>query len=201
MLTTIERALARVDILLARITGLAVFAVMFIIVFDVIRRYAFGQPIAWVYDLVSIYFINMTLYLIASDTLRSGAHIALDLRFRPLPKRAWSALQGLAWVAVDAVLLMAAWVVSASALRSLAANEIRPGLYEWPVWLETAIVAFGLALLAVRVTLRLARFVASGFDGDVFTVVEPAGPHAGDDTMLSDPRSGARMTPPGGDPL
>lgn len=169
MLSLLERALSSLDALLARLTGLAVLAVMFIIVADVIARYVVGRPIAWVYDLVSIYFINATLYLIASDTLRRQGHLALDLRVNLLPARAWSALQGIGWVMVDAVLLAATWVVGQSALRSWAAREIRPGLYEWPVWLETGIVAFGLGLLALRVALRLARFAASGLDADAFS--------------------------------
>ncbi len=181
VLSALERGLARVDDVLAVITGWSVLAVMFVIASDVVCRYALGRPIAWVYDLVSIYFINMTLYLIASDTLNRRGHIALDLTVRFLPRRVLDILRGLGWLMVDAVLLLAAWVVAGSALRSLAAREIKPGLYEWPVWLETGIVAFGLALLSVRVTLRLLRYLAAGCDGTVFSEGEGEDPHAAAD--------------------
>lgn len=177
MLSAVERALATVEETLSRITGIAVLAVMAVIVVDVVGRYGFGRPIAWIYDVVSIYFINATLYLVASDTLRRGGHIVLDLKVRLLPERLWALLQGLAWLAVEVTLLAAAWVVGLSALRSWEHGEVRPGLYEWPVWLETGIVAFGLGLLALRVAVRLARFVAGGLDAAVLqSVVEPDAP-------------------------
>ncbi|GGC60799.1 hypothetical protein GCM10010994_19300 [Chelatococcus reniformis] len=141
---------------------------MFIIFFDVVGRYAFNSPISWVYDIVAIYFLNAILYLMASETLRSGSHLALDLQVRLLPQRVWSLLQGAAWLAVAAVLALACWQIGGAAIRSLIAGEVHPGLYEWPVWLEKGIVAFGLALLVVRIGLRLTRFCLTGADARVF---------------------------------
>ncbi|HEX2886397.1 TRAP transporter small permease [Vineibacter terrae] len=172
MLHALETGLRRIDWVLARITAIAIIAVMVIIVCDVIGRYAFSQPIAWVYDLVSIYFINMILYLMASETLRTRGHIALDLHTRLLPPRAWSLLQALAWLAVALTLLLACWRIALGTWESFEAREVHPGLYEWPVWLEKGIVALGLALLACRIAVRMARFCLSGGDAEVFSADE-----------------------------
>lgn len=175
MLQSVETALGRIDWVLSRITAVSVIAVMLIIVCDVVGRYAFSQPIAWVYDLVSIYFINMILYLMASETLRTRGHIALDLNVRLLPPRVWSILQGLAWLSAAAVLALAGYRITLGTLESLAAREIHPGLYEWPVWLEKGIVALGLGLLVLRIAVRLVRFVVSGWDSDILNADESAG--------------------------
>jgi TRAP-type C4-dicarboxylate transport system permease small subunit len=110
MLAAIERILDRVDWLLSRLAAAVVLAVMVMIVCDVAGRYLFGRPLPWVYDLVSIYVINVVLYFMVSEVLRTQSHIELDLEIRLLPPRAWSVLQAIAWLAVAAALALAAWV-------------------------------------------------------------------------------------------
>ncbi len=170
----IERFLDVIDHILNRFVAASVVIVMVIIVCDVIGRYVFTQPIAWLYDLVAIYFMNMILYLIASETLRTRGHIALDLNVRLLPARAWAILQGLSWFAVNVVLVLACYKIGESALHSLRSGETHPGLYEWPVWVEKGIVAFGLALLICRIATRFVRFCLSGLDAGIFGVDESA---------------------------
>jgi len=156
--TAIGRALGRVDWVLSRLTALATLAVMAVIVADVFGRYVFSSPIGWVYDLVAIFFMNMVLYFLASDTLRAGGHITLDTKLRLLPAPVWKGMKAIAWVAVNIVLLLACHAIAVSAVASLVAGDIHPGLYEWPVWVEKGIVALGLGLVATRVFLNLLLF-------------------------------------------
>jgi len=151
-----------VDRWLARASAVAILVVMAVIVADVVGRYVFGQPLGWVYDIVAIYVINLVVYFMASETLRTGAHIALDMRVRLLPRRAWTVLQALAWAAVALALALATWRVGLSTWNAFLAGQVHPGLYEWPVWVERGIVALGLALLLLRILLRLARFCLTG---------------------------------------
>lgn len=153
-----------IDWVLNRIVAIAMLAVMGIIVCDVIGRYILGSPVPWVYDLVSIYFMNMILYLIASDTLRTGGHITLDLKVRLLPRPLWTALQAFAWFAVMATLALAGWKIAGGAVQAFLTNDVHPGYYDWPIWLEKGIVALGFLLLVLRIGTRLARFCISGFD-------------------------------------
>ncbi|RYZ11921.1 MAG: TRAP transporter small permease subunit [Comamonadaceae bacterium] len=174
MLASMERALDRVDWLLSRIAALVVLAVMFLIVCDVFGRYAFGRPLPWVYDLVSIYVINLVLYFMASEVLRTQSHIELDLKLRLLPRPVWELLRLAGWLAVAGVLALAAWISCGSMLESLARREVHPGLYEWPVWIEKAAVTLGLGLLTLRILLRCARFATGGGDASVFNSDEAA---------------------------
>lgn len=178
MLGTLERVLGAIDWLLSRAAALVILAVMAMIVCDVAGRYLFGRPLPWVYDLVSIYVVNLVVYLMASEVLRTRANIELDLHVRILPARLWAALQGLAWLGVAVVLSIASWRIWLSMGESIASDEIHPGLYEWPVWLEKAVVAGGLALLAGRIALRLCRFLRGGLDAGVFNADESAGSRA-----------------------
>lgn len=176
MLGFFERILSAVDWLLSRIVASVILAVMVLIVCDVFGRYLFSRPLPWVYDIVSIYVVNLILYLLASEVLRTRANIELDLHVRFLPERAWSVLQGLAWLCTAAVLALASWRVWMSMTDSLAAAEVHPGLYEWPVWVEKAVVALGLALLACRIVVRLCRFLQGGLNAGVFNADESAKP-------------------------
>jgi TRAP-type C4-dicarboxylate transport system permease small subunit len=169
-----ERALNRVDWALSRVAAAVVLATMVMIVADVFGRYVFSHPLPWVYDLVSIYVINVVLYFMVSEVLRTQSHVELDLEIRLLPPRAWSILQALAWLAVSAVLALTTWVALRSTLESFGKGEVHPGLYDWPVWLEKGTVALGLALLTLRILLRCARFVRHGLDASIFNNDESA---------------------------
>jgi TRAP-type C4-dicarboxylate transport system permease small subunit len=174
MTFVLERGLNAVDWFLSRVAAIVVLSTMVMIVCDVFGRYVFSHPLPWVYDIVSIYVINVVLYFMVSEVLRTQSHIELDLEVRLLPPLAWSILQALAWLVVAAVLALTTWIAFGSMLESWGKREIHPGLYEWPVWLEKASVALGLALLTVRILLRCARFVQQGLDASIFNADESA---------------------------
>jgi TRAP-type C4-dicarboxylate transport system permease small subunit len=163
-----EKLLDGIDWCLSRIAAVTVLATMVMIVCDVFGRYVFGKPLPWVYDVVSIYVINLVLYFMASEVLRTQSHIELDLKVRLLPPPLWGFLQVLGWLAVGVVLALAAWVAFESMAESFAKGEVHPGLYEWPVWVEKAVVGTGLSLLVLRIAVRCSRFVATGFNPAVF---------------------------------
>jgi TRAP-type C4-dicarboxylate transport system permease small subunit len=170
----VERWLNRVDWALSRFAAAVILATMVMMVCDVLGRYLFSHPLPWVYDVVSIYVMNIALYCMASEVLRTQSHIELDIEVRLLPPRAWSVLQAIAWLAVAAVLALTTWIVFGSMLESWGKREVHPGLYEWPVWLEKAIVAGGLALLTLRILVRCTRFVQQGLDASIFNADESA---------------------------
>lgn len=168
MIDAIEKFLYRFDWCLSRLSAITVLATMIMVVFDVFCRYVFGKPLPWVYDLVSIYVINLILYSMASEVLRAGSHIELDLDLRLLPPQVWGALQALAWVAVGVALALTTWVAVEAMFESFAKSEVHPGLYEWPVWIEKGVVALGLGLLVLRIFVRCCHYVHKRLDASVF---------------------------------
>jgi TRAP-type C4-dicarboxylate transport system permease small subunit len=174
MILRLERALDRIDWALSRVSAAMILATMVMIVCDVFGRYLWSHPLPWVYDVVSIYVINVVLYFTASEVLRTQSHIELDADFRFLPQRAWNILRAIAWLAVAAVLALITWVTFRSMLESWGKGEVHPGLYEWPVWVEKASVTLGLTLLTLRILVRCARFAHEGLDGSIFNAGEAA---------------------------
>ncbi|WP_038200240.1 TRAP transporter small permease [Xenophilus azovorans] len=174
MLASFEKGLSAIDWLLSRLAALLVLAVMLMIACDVGGRYFFSHPLPWVYDVVSIYVINIVVYFMVSEVLRTQTHIELDLQVRFLPPRAWGVLQAVAWVAAAAVLVLTTWVVGQSMAESFGKGEVHPGLYEWPVWIEKATITLGLGLLTLRILARLARYLQRGQDASVFNKDESA---------------------------
>ena len=96
MLAKAERGLDRLDWLLSRVAAIVILLAMMLISADVVMRYAFHAPIFWVYDVVSVYILNVIVYLTISEALRSGRHVALGVRVGLLPPRIAFALRWLA---------------------------------------------------------------------------------------------------------
>jgi hypothetical protein len=65
MLSVLERILFAIDWLLSRVAASVILAVMVLIVCDVFGRYLFSRPLPWVYDIVSIYVVNLVMYFLA----------------------------------------------------------------------------------------------------------------------------------------
>jgi TRAP-type C4-dicarboxylate transport system permease small subunit len=151
ILNRCDRALSSIEFVVTRITSYAMLFIMCSVFVDVMGRYLFSRPISWLYDLTSMYFINMVLYLFASEVFRTRSHISLELQFRIMPTRILWLLELLAWIAVAVTLIVASYVLSVAAVESYNAGEVIPGVYSWRVWVEKGIVALGLILLTLRV--------------------------------------------------
>ena len=152
----------RIDWLLSRIAPSTILAVMFLIVVDVFGRYMSARPCRGSTTSSRSTSSTWSCIFLASEVLRTRSNIELDLHLRLLPQRLWSALQGMRLACVATVLALAAWQVWSSMADSLAIGEVHPGLYEWPVWAEKAVVALGLTLLTCRILVRFCRFVERG---------------------------------------
>ncbi len=172
MIAGLEKGLFWIDWLISRAAAVVILLVMVSIGTDVAARYLFNSPLSWVYDFVSIYAMNIVLYLMASEVLRTQSHVELDLKVRLLPERAWNILGAVSWIAVAAALAVIAGLAYASMLASWRMGEVHPGLYEWPIWIEKAVVAVGLTLLCLRILVRWVRFVQCNWDTSVFNADE-----------------------------
>lgn len=154
-----EKVLSVIELIVTRITSVSMIVIMFLIFIDVFGRYLFSSPIGWLYDLTALYFINMVLYLFASETFRIRGHIALEIDLGVWARRLFWSLELIAWILVIATLITAAYVVGVSAYESFGIGEVIPGEYNWRIWIAKAIVATGLALLALRVVIETIRAV------------------------------------------
>ena len=82
----------------------------------------FGKPLPWVYDIVSIYVINLVPCISwhRKCSALSRTSKLERLKVRLLPPLLWGFLQVLGWLAVGVVLALAAWVAFESMAESFA---------------------------------------------------------------------------------
>lgn len=143
--------------------ALCIAAIMTIAGADVLARYAFNRPLAWSYDLISLFLLTGVFYLSLADTQRAGEHIAVDLLHNRVGERWRHAMYALAY----GLSLPVVWVMMTASYRStrraFVNNEVLMGAVAWPTWIASCIIAFGLTLLLLR--------LAHSFAGHSFSVI------------------------------
>lgn len=155
-LARLNRAVEYAEAVASSLSGVALFLIMAIVFLDVFLRYLFRMPFSWSYDLISIYLVPVTFFLIISETFRRNHHVAVDilyLRFSENAKRA-------ARLVIALLMLPVVWqIISLSTVGSIESyrkNEVISGAILWPTWIPLGIVVLGFSLLFVRLALDAA---------------------------------------------
>ena len=173
-LSRLDRGLARIEALLALVSGLAVFALMLLAVWSVGGRNFMGQPVRGYVDWIE-QAMPLIAFMAISFTQRTGGHIRMDILVGMLRGRAlWLAefVTTLAILILMLFLLYGSWAHfdrSFDITKPLWSSDstIDIGLPLWPAKL-LAPVAFG--VLCLRLVLQLwgyARAIATGTDRPV----------------------------------
>lgn len=151
----------------ARFFGsIVMFSIMVIVFFDVGFRYFLNAPLAWSFDLISVYLMAAIFFLPLADTFRRNHHIAVDLflvRMRRVHQR-WSRL--LAHVLAS---IAFCWITLEAWRRTMeqyAAGDVLAGSIPWPTWAATALVVFGAGLLSVRLIVGTVALLLALVRGD-----------------------------------
>jgi TRAP-type C4-dicarboxylate transport system permease small subunit len=147
------RWVARLEGLAATGAALALFAIMLIVVADVLLRYLFNAPLSWSYDLISIYLMGVAFFLALSETLRMNHHVAVDILYLRFPL-GWRRVWRLVGWALSFVLFAIIFVLAVTtAWDRWSAGNVVAGAIPWPTWIPAAIAAAGFLLLLVRLAL------------------------------------------------
>jgi TRAP-type C4-dicarboxylate transport system permease small subunit len=149
------RALERVWMLVA-CAGL--FAVMIIITVDVAARYFFRSPLAWSFDLVSLYLMPAIFFLALSDTLHKNHHVNVDIIFAHISTRTAHALGAVASALAAVVFACITYTAAIRTWAEFKAGDVASGAIQWPSWIGSALVLLGAGLLLLRLVLRMVAF-------------------------------------------
>lgn len=143
----------------------SLFAIMLIVVVDVMLRYLFNSPLSWSYDFISIYLMGIAFFFSLSETLRRNHHVSVDilyLRFSLRTRRIWKlagwSLSFALFAVIFALAAHTSWV-------RWAGDNVVAGAIPWPTWIPAAIAALGFLLLLARLALgvlALALALAAG---------------------------------------
>lgn len=167
----LERMFMRALMLLNSIGSVWIFALMLLIVADVIARSGFNHPIDGVTD-ISAFSIIGIVFLQLGATVYTGRMTKGDVLLELLNRRSrragamLEALFLLVGAAVFALIVRAIWP---TLTRSLARNEFFgvEGVFTFPTWPVRTIIVVGAAAVVLTYLLQAAKALRAGFAGGV----------------------------------
>ena len=187
-LSQLDRALYRLERVLALISGLAVFSLMILAVISVTGRNFFNQPLPGYVD-----WIEQAMPLIAfmgvSYAQRDGGHIRMDIVVGALKGRVLWAAEFITTLAVLLLIVLLVWGSWAHFARSF---DFGSPLWSrdssmdiaLPLWPAKLLAPVAFSVLAVRLVLQLWGFARAFLRGDDAPVAVP---------MVIDAATQARM--------
>jgi TRAP-type transport system small permease protein len=160
------RTLAGVVAAVARYTGIVekasagiaaaiILFLMFLVVADVAGRKLFNSPVDGAVEIAS-QTLPAIVFLTIAYVQRLREHVTIDLFTSRLPQPIQQSLDLFAIGVALAVMAIVTWKTVVFALASVAEQEYSMGIVEVPLWPARVLVAFGSALLSVRLILDFA---------------------------------------------
>lgn len=138
--------------------GLGMFAIMSIVVCDVAARYLFRSPLAWSFDLISLYLTPAIFFLALSDTLQKNHHINVDLLVNRFSPRTQHVLGLVGSALAMAVFAAIAYEALLRTRETFVEKAVSSSVYEWPTWVSVLFVVLGAGLLFLRLVFRTVSF-------------------------------------------
>src|SRR5208283_4451595 len=83
----IARIIAKIETLFEAVADVSIFVIMIVVFSDIVMRYLFNRPIAWAYDVISLYLMAAAFFLSLSSTYAAQGHVGMELFVRLLPPR------------------------------------------------------------------------------------------------------------------
>jgi len=148
------------------------FAIMVIVFADVAMRYLLNAPLAWSYDLISLYMMVAVFFLALSVTQRDHHHVRVDILLARCPPRVRHAME-IIGNALTAVVMFAIVVQGgAKAWGNWSSQAVVAGAIPWPTWLNAVLVPLGAGLLLLRLLVSMAARAAAIAGGSATAVGE-----------------------------
>jgi len=145
-----------------------------LIVWAIVMRYAFNAAPTWVDDIAGFALVAVVM-LAATETLRRGEHIGVDVlvtHLSPVGRRWANGWAALATAAIAIVLIAKGWEASALA-RQL--GLLTEGQLEWPTWCLMLFMPLGGTLLLLAAIEALWRAIVDATPTAVPTPMERDG--------------------------
>lgn len=163
--------MSKTILILERLTlALAVFcvaAIMLIVSWGAVSRYAFRAPLPWAFELITYYLLIAATYFAVSATFQQGDHINIDLFRGMMPPRLRAGLD-VVWTllaaAIFAIITYGAW---SEMTHAYARNEFLPGYITWPAWVSYIPIVLGFGLLVLRLLAHALVLAIHGRDPEV----------------------------------
>lgn len=153
---TIDRGIDRLVLSGAYLSGALLLILGLIIFVEVVLRYFFNAPTAWVFE-YSIYLVMGATFLILANTIRSDNLIRVELLLRFYPPRMLRALEifvSVIGIIFSGVLL---WKGLEMAIHSYTLERVSTTIMRTPLYIPQSLIPLGGLLLTLQFLRRLAH--------------------------------------------
>lgn len=169
----LRRAIDALDGALTSIGCLMLFLLMLVVVFDVLLRYLFNAPLIWSFEVISSYLLPGLFFLAVSDTLKAHAHVSVDIVHTHISLRTRYALHALTSLIAAPVFCFIAVVAARRTLDEFLSGATYTSGLELPSWTTSMLLPLGFGLLAIRLGLDAAGYVATLASGREIVPLPP----------------------------
>jgi TRAP-type C4-dicarboxylate transport system permease small subunit len=149
-----DRALRAIEKAGIAVAGVLMFAIMIVVVTDVVMRYFFNAPLSWSYELISLYLMVGLFFFSLSDTLANHAHVAVDILHLYMSERMRHAAELVGYVLSTPVFAIVFYLSAVTTWESFQGGDVLAGHIPWPTWVAQICVPIGVGVLVLRMALR-----------------------------------------------
>jgi TRAP-type C4-dicarboxylate transport system permease small subunit len=161
----LRRVIDAIDDGLMVIGCLMLFALMLVVVGDVVLRYLFNSPLQWSYEVISSYLMPGLFFFAASHTLKAHAHVAVDIVHNYVGRRTRYLLEALVSVLAAPVFLLCTIVSARNTWNDLETAATSTSGLALPTWTISVMLPIGFGMLTLRLTLNAIGYVATLVSG------------------------------------
>jgi TRAP-type C4-dicarboxylate transport system permease small subunit len=169
----LRRVVDAIDNLLMVVGCLMLFALMFVVVFDVALRYLFNAPLQWSYEVISSYLMPGLFFFAASHTLKAHAHVSVDILHNYVGRRTRYALEALSSTLATPVFGLCTVVSAQHTLDDLQTAAASTSGLALPTWTISLMLPIGFGLLTLRLAVNAIGYLATLALGREVTPLPP----------------------------
>lgn len=165
LLKALDRGLTAIESVTDTLAAAAIFLTMAIVCGEVIARYFLNAPLAWAFDVLTLYIVPAIFFFGLPGSYSKSAHIAVDVlvqKLRPLPVALTILIGRLGGIALFAALV---WFSGEFALENFRNGDTHTGVIVFLVWPSSMLVPLGCALVLVRMLSQIPTDIRSVLDG------------------------------------
>jgi TRAP-type C4-dicarboxylate transport system permease small subunit len=163
--TRLSRLVDTIDAALLAVGCLMLFLLMLVVVADVSLRYLFNAPLAWSYEVISSYLMPGLFFLAASHTLKSNAHVCVDILHNYVGRKTRYAFEAISSVLAAPIFGLAAAVSAQNTWHDLQQGSASSSGMELPTWTISLMLPLGFGLLTLRLVLHAIGYIGTLVSG------------------------------------
>lgn len=161
------RVIDTIDTVLMSIGCLMLFTLMMVVVSDVSLRYLFNAPLNWSYEIISSYLMPGLFFMAASHTLKSNAHVCVDILHNYVGTKTRYAFEAVISTVAAPIFGLAAVVSAQNTWQDLQSGAASSSGMELPTWTISLMLPLGFGMLTLRLVLHAFGYIGTLVSGRV----------------------------------